>query len=150
VLDTNFRTNFSTVQQGDMLFRYSIATHEGDWKEGRCRDFGWSIGNPLIGVCVDGERDGKLPSRMSFCQVDKANVFVLTLKQAEGGNGIIIRLIETEGDAVTAAVTLPHLTIKKAYLTNLVEENKEELPFTEHKITAHIEAFGITTVRLCY
>ena len=147
VLDSNFRTNFQPVQQGDMLFRYSIKTHQGGWKEGRCRDFGWAICNPLIGVQVNGKKEGTLDRQMSFCQVDKTNVFLLTLKRAEDGDGIIVRLIETEGKDVTATLTLPHLTIKKAYRTNIVEENEGKATFTEHKITVPVKAFGITTIR---
>jgi alpha-mannosidase len=148
VLDSNFRTNFQPVQQGDMLFRYSISTHKGGWKEGRCRDFGWAICNPLFAADLNGKRQGTLESKMSFCQVDKPNVFLLTLKRAEDGDGIIVRLIETEGKDVTATLSIPHLTIKKAYRTNLVEENKEKATFTEHAITTHIKAYGITTFRI--
>jgi len=147
VLDSNFRTNFQPVQQGDMLFRYSITTHEKGWKEGNCRDFGWAICNPLFPVELNGKREGSLDSKMSFCRIDKPNVFLLTLKRAEDGDGIIVRLIETEGKDATATLTIPHLTIKQAYRTNLVEENKEKATFTEHTITAPIKAFGITTIR---
>jgi len=148
VLDSNFRTNFQPVQQGDMLFRYSISTHKGGWKEGRCRDFGWAICNPLIPVRIHGKKEGTLDRKMSFCQVDKTNVFLLTLKRAEDGDGIIVRLIETEGKDVTTTLTIPHLTIQQAYQTNLVEENKGKATFTEHTITAPIKAFGITTIRI--
>ena len=34
VMDSNFRTNFQPVQQSDMLFRYSVTAHTGDWREG--------------------------------------------------------------------------------------------------------------------
>jgi alpha-mannosidase len=148
VLDSNFRTNFQPVQQGDMLFRYSITTHEKGWKEGDCRDFGWAICNPLVPVQVNGKKKGTLDRKMSFCQVDKPNVFLLTLKRAEDGDGIIVRLIETKGKDVTATLTIPHLTIKQAYRTNLVEENKVKATFTEHTITIPIKAFGITTFRV--
>jgi len=80
--------------------------------------------------------------------VDKPNVLLLTLKRAEDAEGIIVRLIETEGKNVEATVTLPHLTIKKAYRTNLVEENKTKLTNTAHKVTVPVKAFGITTIRL--
>jgi hypothetical protein len=155
VLDSNFRTNFQPVQQGDILFCYSVTTHKEGWKEGRARDFGWAICNPLVPVRVEGKKQGTLGEKMGLCQVDKPNVFLLTLKRAEDGDGIIARLIETEGKSVdpapdgevTVTLTLPSLTIKKAYRTNLVEENMSQLPFTEHSITAPIKAFGITTIR---
>ncbi len=147
ILNSNFRTNFQPVQQGDMLFRYSITTHKNGWKEGNCHDFGWAICNPLIPVEMHGKKQGTLERTMSFCQVDKPNVFLLTLKRAEDGDGIIVRLIETEGKDATATLSIPHLTIKQAYRTNLVEENKDKAAFTEHTITAPIKAFGITTFR---
>lgn len=148
VMDSNFRTNFSPAQQGDMLFRYSFTSHKGDWKSGRSRDFGWAIGNPLIPVIVNGKIKGLLEGKISFAQVDEPNVLILTLKQAEDNDGIIIRLIETEGQEVIATVTLPYLSIKKTYLTNLVEENIKEVAFSKHKITVPVKAFGITTIRL--
>jgi len=147
-LDSNFRTNFQPTQQGDMLFRYSITTHKGDWKDGRSRDFGWSIGNPLIPVSVDGKKKGTLSKSMSFCHVDKPNVLLLTLKQAEDGDGIIVRLVETEGIKVTVTVTLPFITVEKAYQTNLVEENERILSAQKHAVTVPLNPFGITTIRI--
>jgi len=38
------------------------------------------------------------------------------LGEAEDGDGIIVRLIETEGEEVAATVTLPHLTITNLML----------------------------------
>jgi len=146
VLDNNFQTNFPSVQCGDLLFRYSINTHEGGWKEGRPRDFGWAIANPLVPMMTDGKKKGKLGMDSSFCQLDPPNVFLLTLKQAEDKNGMIVRLIETEGKAEEVTLTFPHLTIKEAHETDLVEINAKKLAFTSHAITAHIKPFGITTI----
>ena len=162
ILDNNFRTNFPIVQQDDMLFRYSIGTHKGDWRQGCPRDLGWSAGNPLTPVLIDTGDDvgeigygssvagkvGMLPESMSFCDVDKPNVMLLTIKQAEDGNGIIVRLVETEGTAVSVALAMPHLKINKAYRTNLVEENQGEMPSDPHQILIPIDAYGISTVRI--
>ncbi|MBL7152107.1 MAG: hypothetical protein ISS79_00195 [Phycisphaerae bacterium] len=148
VMDSNFRTNFQPVQQGDMLFRYSVTSHKGGWKEGRARDFGWSFGNPLMPVVLSGKRSGGLESKSSFCSVDKANVLLLTLKRAEDGDGIIVRLIETEGKEVEVGVSLPSLTIKSAHQTNLVEENERKATSSEHGFTVPVKAYGISTVRV--
>ena len=80
--------------------------------------------------------------------MDKPNVLLLTLKKAEDGDGIIVRLIETEGSDVIATVMLPLITIERAYQTNLVEENKHILPAQHHAVTVPIKAFGITTIRI--
>jgi len=148
VMNNNFRTNFKNVQVSDLLFHYSFTTHKGDWREGRARDFGWAINNPLVPVCMNGKKEGILKKSMSFCQVDKPNILLLTLKKAEDGNGIIIRLIETEGKDTVVTLRLPFISITRAYQTNLVEENERLLSAKEHTVAVPIKAFGITTIRV--
>ena len=94
------------------------------------------------------KKQGKLPKSMSFCQVDKPNVLLLTLKEAEDGDGIIARLIETEGKDVSVTLTMPFLKIERAYKTNLVEENREIITTREHAVNIPVKAFGIATVRI--
>jgi len=147
VMDSNFRTNFQPVQQGDMLFRYSIATHKGEWKDGR-RNFGWAAGNPLMAAVVEGKRAGTLEKKASFCSVAEGNVMLLTLKRAEDGSGVIIRLIETEGSGGDVRVSLPFVTIKGAYAANLVEESKEGVVCARHSFMMPIKAYGIKTIRV--
>lgn len=149
VMSSNFRTNFQPVQQSEILFRYSLTTHEGDWQQGDCARFGWAFANQFVVDDVHGKRDGPLaPDTMSFCSIDKPNVLLTTLKRAEDGDGLIIRLIETQGERTTASVTLPHFSVTKATVTNLVEENKGRAAFSEHQIQVDLEAFGITTIRV--
>ena len=136
------------AQLGDILFRYSVTSHKGNWIEGCPRDFGWAIQNPLIPVPVIKKSKGTLPESLSFCQVDKPNVILLTMKKAEDKDGIIIRLNETEGRDTEVTVTLPKITIKKVYETNLVEENKKLVDVQGHTIKIKINAFGINTIRI--
>ena len=75
-------------------------------------------------------------------------MLVLTLKRAEDGRGVILRLIETEGKAATATVRLPLVNVKKATQTNLAEEDQAELPSEPHGVGVPIKPFGIATVRL--
>ncbi len=148
VLDSNFRTNFQPVQQDDILFRYSLTSHAGQRPNRERRDFGWAVHNPLLAVVVNGGKPGPLPPKASFCQLSQPNAFLLTIKRAEDGQGTVVRLIETDGNQADVTVTVPHLTIEKAWRTNLVEENQAELSCAEHSVTVPVKAFGITTLRL--
>ncbi len=149
VMSSNFRTNFQPVQQSEILFHYSLTTHEGNWQKGDCARFGWAIANPFIVDDVRGKNDGLLPpDTMGLCSVDKPNVLLTTLKEAEDGNGIIIRLIETQGRQTTASVTLPDIAVAEAVVTNLAEQNEGQAVFTEHEVQVSLRAFGITTVRI--
>jgi alpha-mannosidase len=148
VMNNNFRTNMPPAQLGDILFRYSVSSHKGSWLEGRPRDFGWGIKNPFVAVLAEGKPKGSLPESLSFCQIDKPNVILLTLKKAEDGEGIIIRLNETEGIDTEVNVTLPDITIGKVYETNLVEENEKLLDVQLQTIKINIKAFGVKTLHI--
>ncbi len=148
VLDSNFRTNFQPVQQADILFRYSLTSAAGPQANSKHRDFGWSVHNPLMAVLANGGRQGPLPSQASFCGLDQSNLLLTTIKRAEDGQGLIVRVIETDGKPTTATLTMPAVTIEKAWLTSPVEENQSVLNCTEHSVIVPAKAFGITTVRL--
>jgi alpha-mannosidase len=148
VLDNNFRTNFQPVQQADILFRYSLTSSKGPRVNSTNRNFGWAIHNPLIGVVEKGGRIGPLGNRMSFCRLDQPNVMLVTLKQAEDGHGVILRLIETDGKQGAATLTMPMVAIDKAWQTNLVEEDQAGLESTDHSVRVPVRPFGISTVRL--
>jgi alpha-mannosidase len=148
VMNNNFQTNMPPTQLGDVLFRYSVTSHKGNWIEGRPRDFGWAASNPLIPVPVRRNSMGNLPESLSFCQVDKPNVILMTLKKAEDYEGIIIRLNETEGRDTEVSITLPHTNIDKAYKTNLVEVNEKLLDVQGQTIKINVKAFGVETIRV--
>ncbi len=148
VIDSNFRTNFQPTQCGDILFRYSLTTHKGDWREGKPKNFGWAICNPLIPVMLDGKREGKLSKSMSFCQLDKSNVLITALKWAENNEGFIIRLTETEGVETDVTIKLHFVNINKVFQTNLVEHNEKQLSFNDKNINVKIKPFGIVTIRI--
>ena len=145
----NFRTNFINVHPGEFLVRYAFGSHEGDWREGRASEFGWSAANPPLAVWMKGPRTGgSLPPTASFCQVDAPNVLVLTLKKAEDGNGYILRMVETEGKATKVKVTVPHVQLLHVFETNLVEENQRILPVAGHTVETAVGPFALATIRL--
>jgi hypothetical protein len=148
VLASNFCTNFRSSQQGDLLFRYSMTSHEGDWTTGRPREFGWGVGNPLTAAVVSKHTEGHRPASDSFCQIDCDNVLITSLKRADDGDGLILRLVETLGQATQATVALPFVEIADALATDLVERNGQPVTFDTHSVTVELAAFGLETVRL--
>ncbi len=148
VLASNFCTNFRSSQQGDLLFRYSLTSHEGDWTTGQPRDFGWGVGNPLTPVVVSKPANGTRPTTDSFCQIDATNVLMTSLKRAEDGDGLVLRLVETEGRATSVTVDLPFVEIASALATDLVERNGQPVTSDTHSVTVELTAFGLATLRV--
>ena len=84
-----------------------------------------------------------MPASASYCQVDAPNVMVLTLKRAEDGRGLILRLVETEGRACEAVVALPLRSIQEgARQTNLVEENGPALTYEGHAVRVPMRPYA--------
>ena len=95
----------------------------------------------------DAPRSGLLPASDTFCGVGAAGVVLLTLKAAEDGDGLILRLAETGDPDGRATVRLPHFDLVEAWKTNVVEEDEARLPCSEHAVEAPLAAQGLTTVR---
>jgi alpha-mannosidase len=148
VTDTNFRTNFKSVQYGDLLFRYSISSAMGNWPESQPRDFGWAVSNPLIPVHVTASKTGLLPKSAEFCSVDQHNVVVSTIKKAEDDDGMIVRLLETEGKTTKVSLALPCVDIGSACLTDVVENGGKDLSVAGRTVKVPVEPYGIATVRI--
>jgi hypothetical protein len=151
VMNNNFRTNFQPVHVTDALFRYVITTHDGGQARDRARALGWEAAVGPVTAYVVGPQDaphsGLLPASDTFCRMDAAGVVLLTLKAAEDGDGLILRLAETEGQDRQTTIHLPYFDIREAWQTNLVEEDEEQLPSTLHTVVAPLSAHGLTTVR---
>jgi hypothetical protein len=148
VMVNNFRTNFEPFQVADLLFRYSLTTHPGDWRKGGATRFGWAAAAPLEPVFIHGPQAGDYPLAASFCALDQPNIQLLTLKAAEDGEGVVVRLAETDGRETRVKVSVPYLEIERASETNLVEEDGVALPSTPHSVTVTVPAYGLATARL--
>ena len=144
----NFATNFLNAHPGEFLTRYAFGTLQGDWRDGRARQFGWNAATPPQTVWMRGPSRGSLPLSASFCQFDAPNVMLLTLKRAEDGRGLIARLIETEGVETRTTVNLPYAPILHAFEANVVEENQRALSCSPHAVTVSLAPFAICTIRL--
>jgi alpha-mannosidase len=83
----------------------------------------------------------------SFISVDQPNVVIETIKQAEDGQGLIVRLYESQrqrGD-ITLTTGFP---LARAWRTNLLEENQEQLEVNGRHLRVAIKPYQILTLRL--
>ena len=93
-------------------------------------------------------RPGRSLQTAPFLTVDAPNVICETVKPAENGAGrAALRLYECEGTAAEATLT-PGFAFRRAYLTDMLEENRVALPAEEGRIRLRFGAFEIKTVVL--
>ncbi|MGC8971608.1 MAG: alpha-mannosidase [bacterium] len=98
-LDPN--EDYRYIDQGEQEFTYIIYPHRGDWKDASTVKLAESLNNPPI-VFVDYRHSGVLPSEQSFISVDRENIIVTTIKEAEDTEDIILRAYEVSGNQTTA------------------------------------------------
>ncbi len=141
------------ADQGEHHFVYSLLPHAGQWAETTIAT-AYAINDPLI--VARGKRSeetsnlqtkypvSNLPSLISF---DQPNIVVETIKQAEDGQGVIVRLYESQRQRGPVTLTTG-FNLGSAWRTNLLEENESELPIDGNKVTFLVKPYEIVTLRL--
>lgn len=99
------------MDQGIQTFRMLLVPHTGTWKENNIPRIAEEFISPLIPV-YQGIHGGSLPKTSSFLAVDSPGIVVSAIKKAEKSDDIIIRCVETFGEAVNATVDIPFIKVK--------------------------------------
>lgn len=133
------------ADQGEHRMVYSLLPHTGDWRA-EVVSAAYDLNDPLILRRVDASNSGaSLPS--SLVSVDAPNVVIETVKMAEDGSGLIVRLFENERSRGKVRVKAG-FPLSAAYLCNLLEENERELAVEGDSVQIELTPYQIQTLRL--
>ena len=149
-LMTNYwGTNFPAWQGGDFTFRYAI-TSEAQFNPQALTRFGWEALTPFERDDVAGSQGSSvLPNREgSLLEVATPNVTLLTWKRAEDGDGTILRLQETAGQASQFRIHSQFLSFEQAWLCDLLEDNQSEVKLESEDLNISIKPFQVLTLRV--
>ena len=153
LLNNMFFTNVRQTQPGLKNFRWSVRSHEGNWRDGKAYQFGRDFANPLTAFISLGKKKGTLPSNSnSFVELDSEDILCSTIKPAEAnGEGYIMRFVEVSGREQTVTVNANFIeNIERANFTNLVEVDRD-FPLEvigKNSFKFLIPAFGLRTIRI--
>ncbi len=115
---------------GHQEMTYALYPHSGDWRSSGTVRRGHEFNTPLLALPTV-PHEGRLPSQASLVTIDRANVIVSVIKEAEDSKAMVLRLYETDGQRCTAAVRLDRIATRTARLTNLLER-----PLSDLKVNA--------------
>ncbi len=126
-------------------FNYALLPHTGDLREGHVIDQAYALNVPLL-VRDLKPTAGSLPASHSFFLTDRPGSVVETIKVAEEGAAIIVRLYESEGGRgpLTLTTILP---VRKAWLASLLEAEEQALPIRNGAVRLDLRPFEIVTLR---
>ncbi len=151
-------------------FTYALYPHAGDFRAGRVVQEAYDLNCPLIGWQTEGKRengigvwgDGEnavmrkttaaltgIPHTGFFLlRVRAENVIVETVKQAEDGDGIVIRLYEAYGKRTRTAVETSILAGKQLWACGCMENRLQELKHDGERAEITIKPYEILTLRI--
>ncbi|MFC1693237.1 alpha-mannosidase [Candidatus Latescibacterota bacterium] len=133
--------------------QYALLPHADDWKNG-VWDEGDAYNIPPLSTeppsAALGRGNASLPAEQTFLSVDKSNVTLSGLKQAEEGDEMIVRLVEVVGERTTVTLTLPGNVVSCRRL-NLIEQPLETVakPSSEGRtVSVRIKPHEIVTLAM--
>ena len=133
---------------GEHQFKYSLYPHAGSWNEETQRE-AYALNDPIIVYqwTMDDGQSTKVNNLSSMVSVSSPNVIIETVKRAEDGDGIIIRLYESQRKRGPVQFRLG-FAVESAWETNLLEENESELSVENDSIHLNLKPYQIMTIRL--
>jgi alpha-mannosidase len=137
------------ADQGQHQFRYSLLPHTEKLSETTV-SAAYALNDPLIAIVPTKQiRRSQQNETLLECllTVDSPNIVIETVKRAEDGNGMIVRMYESLRKRGTATLTAG-FKIVKAWRTNLLEDNQISLDHTDNQVQIAIKPFEIITLRL--
>jgi alpha-mannosidase len=133
---------------GEHQFKYSLYPHSGSWNEETQRE-AYLLNDPIVVYqrTIDNRPSTMVHDLSSMISVSEPNVIIETVKRAEDGNGIIIRLYESQRKRGPVQVKFG-FTLESAWETNLLEENESELNVESDSILLYLKPYQIITLRV--
>ena len=127
-------------------FWYSIYPHENGWRQGGTVRQAYQFNNTMT-AAVKKLSGNDLPVKYSLAAVDKENIVIEVVKEAEDSDALIIRMYECY-NARTNAVLKVGRTFKKAVECDMLENEEKELTCFDGKVNLTFHPFEIKTVKL--
>jgi alpha-mannosidase len=134
------------TDKGSHQFTYALYPHAGDHVSGGVIRAAYEMNYPMQAFATSVHH-GELPASFSFASVDAPNVIIESVKKAEDGAGIIIRLYEAHGIDAKASVHLGQQAVR-ACTASLLEEEIAEVPLRDGTISLPFTPFEIVTLRV--
>ncbi len=155
VMNNYWFTNYRAQQGGRFVFRYAITSGRGLGREDLAR-FDEDTRTPVLAYpflssfsAAISQLDRPMAaSGGSFLTCDAPNLEMVALKEAEDGQGYILRFREIAGRSGETEIKMPLFHATEAQLCNGVEDNLRKLVLAGDAVKVPYKPYSFTTVRL--
>ena len=134
------------ADKGEHRFTYSLMPHEGRIEESGAPREAYYLNYPMAALPASGECD-KLPESFSLISLSRENVICETVKEAEDGDSIIVRLYETHNIKGKVKVDFG-FDAKRVFVCDLLENEISELDVKDNGVLFDIGGYEIVTLKV--
>lgn len=132
---------------GEHDFTYSLYPHQSSWTSANTVHAAAAL-NQTLPVVRTTAHAGELASSASMIVYTGEHVILDTVKPAEDGSGVIVRLYESAGGRESVMFNWPY-PFKRAVLSGALEEDGEQLELIEGvAVSLDFKPYEIKTVKL--
>ena len=98
--------SYSYIDQGIQSFTYRLLPHSEDWRNAQIPRRAAELNQLALVLASTFHPSGTLPLAASFMAVEPDNILLTVVKQAEDGDDLILRALETAGVATRAVILM--------------------------------------------
>lgn len=135
------------ADQGLHRFTYSLLPHQGDWRAAQTVRRAYEINVPVLATPGFLPTEQDEPVSSSLLGTDCSHIVVDTIKPAEDGQGLIVRLYEAHNQRGAGALTFAS-PLLFAQECNLLEEPLGPADYQAHTLTFQVRPYEIKTFRI--
>ncbi len=137
------------ADQGLHEFTYALLPHAGTFQEAGVVRAAAELNVPPLTYPTKPSK-GPLPASFSFVQCDAEAVVLDTLKLAEDGKGLILRLYESHGSHAQAALTFTNAPRSVEHVDLLEQPLSDDvgLDHQNHRVSLRLRPFQVVTLRV--
>lgn len=139
---------YKTTDQEEHWFTYSLLPHTGTWQMGGTAESALCLNTPAYAFTIEHPSD-ELPGSYSFINTCSRNINIESIKKAESGDSVIVRMHEYENTRTNAVVTL-HRKATKVFETDCLENRIKEVAGNTNEFKVEIKPFEIKTFELMF
>lgn len=132
-----------TADQEEHVFTYALYPHKEMWSAAGTVQEAYKLNQPAYATKGELKNTGK-----SFISTDKDNIIIETVKPAENGDGIIVRLYDCENGLTKATLTFAEGMLESVEECNLMEEKEADIEACGNSFTVSVKPYEIKTYRV--
>jgi alpha-mannosidase len=137
------------ADRGLHRFTYSLLPHHGDWRAAQVVRRAYELNAPLLARTIqDAPANASLRAhRASFLSTPTDHIVVETVKVAEDGDGLIVRLYEAHNQRGPASLTFGR-PVASAVETDLLERELGPVDVAGNEVRFSVRPFEVKTLRV--